>query len=180
MPRKKETVDVYEKGQLTDQPDQVEATETGKAGPPEGFKKLFGAIKHKKASLGRGGVYQPVYVPEGVRVFFYLAPGASPEAAAEIKLAEVNGIFPLPPELVTADIDDAIANGKVCLLHYEVIDNQVRVGHHVAMVRLHEEWFKTYMKQLREIESVLNYRRHGVEVSELRSEEQVQTFGEES
>ena len=66
------------------------------------------------------------------------------------------------------------------MLHYEVIDNQVRVGHHVAMVRLHEEWFKTYMKQLREIESVLNYRRHGVEVSELRSEEQVQTFGEES
>lgn len=180
MPRKKETVDIYEKGQLTNQPEQVEVSETDGGELPEGFKKLFGAIKHKKANLGRGGVYQPVYVPKGVRVFFYLAPGASPEAAAEIKLAEANGIFPLPPELATTDIDDAIANGKVCLLHYEVIDNQVRVGHHVAMVRLYEEWFKTYMKQLKELESVLNYRRLGVEVSELRSEEQVQTFGEDS
>lgn len=141
--------------------------------PPESFKRILQSIPHKRNTRGRVSPYNPLYVPNGVKLSFRLAPSpGSLDGVADFQAAKMEGWVPLPPELATTDEDDARANGKVALLAYEVIDGLVRVGPHVAMVILEKEWYDRYYKDLQEIESLLRYKSMGVEVSEQGSHEE--------
>jgi len=154
-------VEVYEPPAAPAEPPQVPE-------PPESFQKLLTtAIPHKRDLRGRAFLYSPLYTPPGIKLQFRLRPGTEDFAKAKLE-----GWVPLPPELATTDVDEAMASGKVALLHYEVIDDMVRVGDHVVVVKLEKEWMEQYYADLREIESVLKYKALGVQVEEQTSREE--------
>lgn len=160
--RKQQTeVEVYEAPAVPTEPPEVPE-------PPESFKKfLTTAIPHKQNLRGRAFLYAPLYTPPGIKLQFRLRPGTEDFAKAKLE-----GWVPLPPELATTDVDEAMASGKVALLHYEVIDDMVRVGDHVVVVKLEKEWMEQYYADLRDIESVLKYKALGVQVEEQTSREE--------
>ena len=143
--------------------------------PPEAFKRLR-AVVHKPNLRGRVSLYQPLFVPPGVRISFRLAPGIGTVSGSDFAMAKLEGWEPLPPELATNDPNEAIAKGKVGLLHFEVVDGLVRVAEHVVMYRLEEEVLRDYYEDLKRL-SQMN-RAPGVQVSE-EAEERTARVAEE-
>lgn len=115
--------------------------------PPDGFKQIFTAA-HRPNLRGRVSLYKPLFVPPGVKVALFLGPGTL-AGNADFAAAKMNGWEPLPPELATTDVDTAKAEGKVGLLHFDVIDGLVRVGEHVVMVQLERDWYEKYYGDIR-------------------------------
>lgn len=139
--------------------------------PPEAFQKLAQTFAHKRNTRGRVGLYTPLFVPKGVKIAFRLAPSGL-HGSTDYKGALYEGYQPVPPELVTEDEQEARATGKIALLTYDVVDGLVRVGEHVLMWMPEKEWFDRYYANLAEIDSLTNYARYGVAVSESASEPQ--------
>lgn len=137
--------------------------------PPEHFKKLK-TVVHKPNWRGRVSIYNPLYVPPGVRVSFRLAP-SGPHSGADFASAKLEGWDPLPPEFATTDLDEAMAAQKVALLHYDVVDGLVRVGEHVVMYMLENDWYRKYYDDLRALSEMT--KPPTINVLEDRSEELV-------
>ncbi len=127
---------------------------TGNAAPPH-FRK-GGGTAHKGDPRGKLDMYVPLYVPPGIAVAFYLAPG-SPQGALSFQEAKMRGYVPATPELVTSDYDEAVKNQLICLPVYErSADGYVQVGPHVLMWRYTDEHEAEYNASLQRALS-LNY-----------------------
>lgn len=166
MPRKKEQEEVVVYGEPAPPNSAVVQVEASPLEPPDTFKSLFAVAPSRPNLRGRLAVYDPLYLPQGVKLSFRLAPGST-----DYQQAKMEGWVPLPPELVCDDPDRAAAEGKVALLHYDIVDGFVRVGPHVAMVKPYREWYERYMADVERMESIQNYASLGVKVDEQTSHE---------